>query len=244
MGLNHISIAAVIALLGAAPALHAEDTVPQPGNTAAATPAPAANPAVPPTPATTPAAPVAVPPAAVADPALQASPIAGPTQAAPAAAAPETAAPATTKGDVIKAPKKKSATKTKTAPSVPVKVEEEGMPGRGASMSQVEKYFGQPREKLAPVGNPPITRWIYSNYTVYFEHQYVIHSVKNETSAEPAAPAQPAVAEPPMQPSAPEPAATAPDSVAPTGQPTAPSLPETATPPLAEPTEVSPASGQ
>lgn len=235
MGLNHISIAAVIALLGAAPALHAEDTVPQPANTA--TPAPATNLVEQdsPTPGTT--------PAAVTDPALQASPIAGTTQAAPAAAAPETTAPATTKGDVIKAPKKKSATKSKTAPSVPVKVEEEGMPGRGASMSQVEKYFGQPQEKLAPVGNPPITRWVYSNYTVYFERQYVIHSVKNETSAESAAPVQPAVAEPPMQPSAPEPAATAPDSVAPSEQPTAPSQPETATPP-AEPTEASPASGQ
>jgi len=50
-------------------------------------------------------------------------------------------------------------------------------PQRGLSTQQVEEQFGPPREKLAPVGDPPITRWSYDKFTVYFEHQYVIHSV-------------------------------------------------------------------
>lgn len=50
-------------------------------------------------------------------------------------------------------------------------------PRRGLSMPQVEERFGPPLEKLAPVGDPPITRWNYDKFTVYFEHQYVIHSV-------------------------------------------------------------------
>mgnify|MGYP001036804818 CR=1 FL=1 len=50
-------------------------------------------------------------------------------------------------------------------------------PAKGLSMTQVENRFGTPIEKMAPVGDPPITRWIYDDFTVYFEHQYVIHSV-------------------------------------------------------------------
>ena len=51
------------------------------------------------------------------------------------------------------------------------------MPGKGQSMVQVEKKFGTPKEKQQPVGNPPITRWVYPGYTVYFENSHVIHSV-------------------------------------------------------------------
>lgn len=51
------------------------------------------------------------------------------------------------------------------------------MPAKGMSMRQVEKRFGTPNAKLEPVGDPPITRWKYDEFTVYFEHQYVIHSV-------------------------------------------------------------------
>lgn len=55
----------------------------------------------------------------------------------------------------------------------------ESMPVRGMSMDQVIAKFGQPKEKLKPVGDPPITRWIYDGYTVYFEYTYVIQSVVN-----------------------------------------------------------------
>ncbi|MEW6648314.1 MAG: hypothetical protein AB1450_14025 [Pseudomonadota bacterium] len=51
------------------------------------------------------------------------------------------------------------------------------LPVRGMSMQQVETRFGAPQEKLPAVGKPPITRWIYPDYIVYFESQYVIHSV-------------------------------------------------------------------
>lgn len=52
-------------------------------------------------------------------------------------------------------------------------------PTRGMTMREVEKRFGAPREKLPAVGKPPITRWKYAGYTVYFEFQYVIDSVAN-----------------------------------------------------------------
>jgi hypothetical protein len=50
-------------------------------------------------------------------------------------------------------------------------------PTNGMSMEQVRQKFGNPGEELAPVGEPPITRWVYDQYTVYFEHNLVIHSV-------------------------------------------------------------------
>jgi len=51
------------------------------------------------------------------------------------------------------------------------------VPSRGMTMAAVEHSFGKPSEILPEVGSPPITRWIYPACTVYFEHQYVIHSV-------------------------------------------------------------------
>jgi len=50
-------------------------------------------------------------------------------------------------------------------------------PTRGMSMEKVEATFGAPTNRAAPVGEPPITRWEYPGFTVYFEHQYVIHTV-------------------------------------------------------------------
>lgn len=50
-------------------------------------------------------------------------------------------------------------------------------PDRGLSMNTVRARFGTPPEVIGPVGDPPITRWIYPDYTVFFEHSHVIHSV-------------------------------------------------------------------
>ena len=50
-------------------------------------------------------------------------------------------------------------------------------PRSGASMSQVSGQFGDPTSVRQAVGEPPITRWIYPGYTVYFEHQHVINVV-------------------------------------------------------------------
>jgi hypothetical protein len=50
-------------------------------------------------------------------------------------------------------------------------------PVRGMSMTDVEGRFGAPAQKHPAVGQPPITRWDYDRYSVYFEHQTVLHSV-------------------------------------------------------------------
>lgn len=62
------------------------------------------------------------------------------------------------------------------------------LPANGLSMAQVERQFGAPLEKLAPVaGNrpqhPPITRWHYAGFTVYFEHDKVISAVLTPSTA-------------------------------------------------------------
>jgi hypothetical protein len=55
-----------------------------------------------------------------------------------------------------------------------------GAPGRGLSMAQVEARFGTPSEKVAAVGSPPIARWVYPGFTVYFEGRQVIHAVTTQ----------------------------------------------------------------
>ena len=50
-------------------------------------------------------------------------------------------------------------------------------PQRGSTQSQVEAKWGSPTTKVAAVGEPPISRWEYPNFTVYFEHDRVIHAV-------------------------------------------------------------------
>lgn len=51
------------------------------------------------------------------------------------------------------------------------------VPGRGMSMTAVEEKFGSPQVKYDEVGDPPITRWDYPEFSVYFEYQHVIHAV-------------------------------------------------------------------
>jgi len=50
-------------------------------------------------------------------------------------------------------------------------------PRHGVSMDSVLQRFGEPGDRLPAVGQPPITRWNYPDFTVYFEYQHVIHSV-------------------------------------------------------------------
>ncbi|HEX7381261.1 MAG TPA: hypothetical protein VF265_03805 [Nevskiaceae bacterium] len=55
-------------------------------------------------------------------------------------------------------------------------------PRRGATMEQVLRAFGAPTDRHAPVGGqspqqPPITRWDYPYFSVFFEHRMVIDSV-------------------------------------------------------------------
>jgi hypothetical protein len=50
-------------------------------------------------------------------------------------------------------------------------------PTRGMSMDKVEAKFGAPTNRVPAVGDPPITRWEYPGFVVYFEHNLVLHSV-------------------------------------------------------------------
>ena len=50
-------------------------------------------------------------------------------------------------------------------------------PARGMSKHRVEAQFGEPRRKQPAIGSPPISRWDYDHYTVYFEGDLVLHTV-------------------------------------------------------------------
>jgi hypothetical protein len=72
------------------------------------------------------------------------------------------------------------------------------LPARGLSMAQVEKQYGAPANKLAPAGgdsslHPTINRWVYADYTVYFERDRVIDAVVNRVSSEEIGPKNAAV---------------------------------------------------
>jgi hypothetical protein len=109
-------------------------------------------------------------------------------------------------------------------------------PSRGMTMSQVASKFGEPTTKVPAVGNPPISRWDYPGFVVYFERDYVIHSVVS-SSAPPAS--QPAAAAPqasavPALSIAPAEAAADARSV-PTAEPAAAPTPTAEPAPAAEP---------
>jgi len=50
-------------------------------------------------------------------------------------------------------------------------------PTRGMSQASVQSKYGSPAAVRSPVGDPPITRWEYQNFIVYFEYDKVIHAV-------------------------------------------------------------------
>lgn len=50
-------------------------------------------------------------------------------------------------------------------------------PARGSSMARVEARFGAPATRSGPVGQPPITRWDYADFVVFFEYDHVVHAV-------------------------------------------------------------------
>lgn len=50
-------------------------------------------------------------------------------------------------------------------------------PTRGMSEESVEARFGAPVSKVPAVGEPPISRWEYPGFIVYFEYNLVIHTV-------------------------------------------------------------------
>jgi len=50
-------------------------------------------------------------------------------------------------------------------------------PERGITMDQVLQSWGEPQQRVGPVGEPPISHWVYPDFVVYFESNYVLHSV-------------------------------------------------------------------
>jgi hypothetical protein len=55
-------------------------------------------------------------------------------------------------------------------------------PRPGMSMTSVESTYGAPAQRHSAVGGalteqPPITRWDYPSFSVYFERDRVIHAV-------------------------------------------------------------------
>ena len=50
-------------------------------------------------------------------------------------------------------------------------------PRRGMSQDKVQNELGRPIEIIPPVGEPPISRWVYDDRVVYFEYSSVVHVV-------------------------------------------------------------------
>ncbi len=64
-----------------------------------------------------------------------------------------------------------------TIPGNAPTMDKQAMPSRGISMDAVLGEFGEPAERYGPVGEPPITEWVYASFRVYFEDQTVLHTI-------------------------------------------------------------------
>jgi hypothetical protein len=53
-------------------------------------------------------------------------------------------------------------------------------PTRGMTMDDVAGKFGAPVTKVPAVGKPPISRWEYPGFVVFFEYNHVIHAVSTD----------------------------------------------------------------
>lgn len=63
---------------------------------------------------------------------------------------------------------------------VPPPATEFAMPKNSMTTQVVRDKFGEPRQEMAAVGEPPISRWHYGDYIVYFEWDKVITSVPTD----------------------------------------------------------------
>lgn len=62
------------------------------------------------------------------------------------------------------------------------------VPGRGMSKAEVRAQFGEPDRARPAVGQPPISRWDYDGFSVYFENDTTLHSVREQEHAPTAQP--------------------------------------------------------
>jgi hypothetical protein len=58
------------------------------------------------------------------------------------------------------------------------------LPQHGMKMEEVESRYGAPLSRDSAVGTPPITRWNYDGFSVFFEHRTVLHAVQKDRPAE------------------------------------------------------------
>ena len=59
------------------------------------------------------------------------------------------------------------------------------MPVRSMDKQDVLRDFGDPQEITDAVGEPPISQWVYADYVVYFEGNWVLYSVVKHPSNNP-----------------------------------------------------------
>ncbi len=62
----------------------------------------------------------------------------------------------------------------------PLIEKQRGFPMRGTLQSRVQGKYGEPDRMTSAVGMPPISQWIYPEFSVYFENNYVITTVANQ----------------------------------------------------------------
>lgn len=74
----------------------------------------------------------------------------------------------TASGDVVRIPLGQQAGSPNVGP----------LPRMGVSRDAVLRQLGEPRQRRAAVGEPPISSWEYADVVVYFEHDHVIHAVR------------------------------------------------------------------
>lgn len=64
-------------------------------------------------------------------------------------------------------------------------IDARNLPKLGESKRSVLERFGLADEEHKPVGQPPITRWDYRDFSVYFEYDHVIDSVRHHQPRSP-----------------------------------------------------------
>lgn len=86
------------------------------------------------------------------------------------------------KGDVLIIEEVDETEETSDAEDTPKMMREADFPTptRGMSKAGVRDAFGDPSAEHPPVGDPPITRWDYDRFSVFFEYDKVLHSVVTE----------------------------------------------------------------
>jgi hypothetical protein len=57
-------------------------------------------------------------------------------------------------------------------------------PALGQKRQQVIARFGEPTIRHPATGEPPISRWDYADFSVYFENDVVLHSVLKHRRAD------------------------------------------------------------